>query len=355
MTTHNYLLFYEIIILFITFLTVTRLLFKNSGKNNIVAPIDNSLSVVLCLFVILTIAFYPIELGSDKQRYYILFINAFKTFFVKDIGWYYYTVLCKSIFNNSTIFFTITSVVYFIGNYYFLKAIVPKKYLFYFLLTLFGSLGYFGYGTNTMRAGVALSLFLIAFVKRKNVVPFVIFVCLSVLIHKSMLILVLSLILTKYIKNHKFYILFWLSFLIISILNLTFITSFIQDSFLSVDDRVGEYLSSKSNELYKAGYRYDFLLYSLFPIITGYYYIYKLKFRDILYQQLYNIYLLVNSFWLLLIRIPFNDRFAYLSWFLFPLLLSYPLFIMKHQKKKNIKIAYIMLLIILLNFILIIK
>ena len=353
MTAYNYLLFYESLILFITFLTVTRLLFKTSGKNNITAPIDNNLSLVLCLIVVSAIAFYPIEYGSDKERYNYLFINIFKTFFEKDIGWYYYTFLCKSISNNSTVYFTITSVVYFIGNYFFLKTIIPKKYLFYFLLTLFGSLGYFGYGTNTIRSGVALSFFLLAFVKRKDFVYYFIFLLISVLLHKSMLILVLSLILTKFIKNHKFYILVWLCFLIISSLNVSFMTSFIQEYFFAFDYRIDLYLSSKSNELYKSGFRYDFLLYSLIPIIIGYYYIHNLKFRNVLYQKLFNMYIIVNSFWLLLIKIPFNDRFAYLSWFLSPFLLLYPLFIMKHQKNK-IKIAFIMLYIILLNFILII-
>ena len=45
---------------------------------------------------------------------------------------------------------------------------------------------------------------------------------------------------------------------------------------------------------------------------------------SLLYEQVYRMYVLVNALWLLFIRVPYSDRFAYLSWFLIPFLLLYP-------------------------------
>ena len=139
--------------------------------------------------------------------------------------------------------------------------------------------------------------------------------------------------------------------LILSILNLSFISTFIQSNFTEVDERVIDYLGSTENDFYqKTGFRYDFLLYSFYPIILGYYYIYIQKFRDTFYEQIYSMYLLLNSFWLIVIRIPFNDRFAYFSWFWMPFLLLYPLCrqqIFNHQYQK---VALIIFSILLLNF-----
>ena len=36
-------------------------------------------------------------------------------------------------------------------------------------------------------------------------------------------------------------------------------------------------------------------------------------------------YILANTFWILVIRANFSDRFAYLSWFIYSAVLIYPL------------------------------
>jgi hypothetical protein len=93
------------------------------------------------------------------------------------------------------------------------------------------------------------------------------------------------------------------------------------------DNRMSSYLSQDESSAlvrYKVGFRWDFVLYSLIPIAAGWYYIVKQKFDDHLYKSIYSAYILANSFWLLVIRAPFSDRFAYLSWFLMPLILAYP-------------------------------
>ena len=37
------------------------------------------------------------------------------------------------------------------------------------------------------------------------------------------------------------------------------------------------------------------------------------------------VYCLCNAFWIMVIRSAFSNRFAYLSWFLYPVVVAYPL------------------------------
>ena len=46
--------------------------------------------------------------------------------------------------------------------------------------------------------------------------------------------------------------------------------------------------------------------------------------EDKTYNLIFNTYVIANSFWVLVIRAEFTNRFAYLSWFLLGLVIVYP-------------------------------
>lgn len=353
MDSHFYYILFGSIVLVVTFFSSIELL-STRGRLRLSVQANRLRVFLLISFVIGFIGFFPVGSDSDKERYLYLFDNIFSVSFDKDLGWVFYTYLSRVILKNATLFFLVTALLYTIGNYLFLRKIVPIQYLFYILLSTFGSLGYFGYGVNTIRAGIGLSFFLIAFTYRKKLVVFFLISVLAVFIHKSMIILLAAFLITQYVSKSKWFIGLWVFSLVFSILDISVIIDFIQSNFSGVDERVGSYLGTETSEVYNSGFRYDFLIYSIIPIVTGYYYLNKLKFNDITYLRLYNIYLVVNAFWLLVIRIPFTDRFAYLSWFLYPLLMLYPLFYARNIKNRNRKIALIMFGIVLFNFILLI-
>ena len=48
-------------------------------------------------------------------------------------------------------------------------------------------------------------------------------------------------------------------------------------------------------------------------------------------------------FWIIVINASFSNRFAYLSWFLYPIVLSYPLLRMSIWKNQGRKTAYILI------------
>jgi hypothetical protein len=96
---------------------------------------------------------------------------------------------------------------------------------------------------------------------------------------------------------------------------------------MGFDDRLSEYINAEIDEgtFSSVGFRWDFLLYSSMPLILGYYLLFKKKVYDKTYLFILGTYILANSFWIMVIRAEYSNRFAYLSWFMYPLVISYPL------------------------------
>lgn len=65
-------------------------------------------------------------------------------------------------------------------------------------------------------------------------------------------------------------------------------------------------------------------------------------------------YLLSNTFWILVIRANFSDRFAYLSWFIYSIVLLYPLVTHSIVKRQGLWIGTIFLGLTLFRFVFII-
>ena len=83
------------------------------------------------------------------------------------------------------------------------------------------------------------------------------------------------------------------------------------------------------------------------PIVLGYYVVIKRGIQDRTYTILLNTYTLANAFWVMVIRANYSNRFAYLSWFMYPIVLAYPLLRldvwgdMQGKRLKQIMLAHI--------------
>lgn len=180
---------------------------------------------------------------------------------------------------------------------------------------------FYAYGTNTIRAGIATSLILvgISFCNRfwlMSIFFFIAFFC-----HKSMAVPLFALAIAYKFPKTKFYLLLWVASIGLSF----FIGSFLQSLVAGLtQDTRADYITAGDSQ-YRSMFRWDFLAYSALPVFLGWFYIFKLNFKSIFYRWVYNAYLISNTFWILVIRAAFSDRFAYLSWFMFPILLMYPL------------------------------
>ena len=79
--------------------------------------------------------------------------------------------------------------------------------------------------------------------------------------------------------------------------------------------------------------------------------IFKKRTFDLKYLLLLHTYVLSNAFWVMLIRASFSNRFAYLSWFMYPIILAYPLLIFPMWKDQGKKVGMILMVHTLFTYV----
>jgi hypothetical protein len=107
---------------------------------------------------------------------------------------------------------------------------------------------------------------------------------------------------------------------------------------------MGQFSEENTQYFSSTGFRWDFLLYSSAPVAMIWYVTYYRRFSDPEYTAIANAYLLSNAFWIMVIRAAFSNRFAYLSWFIYPMVIAYPLLRMNIWKDQDRKTTIILFL-----------
>lgn len=240
-----------------------------------------------------------------------------------------YNQFVRKLTDSYIIYFFITALIYTGCYYWSCIKLAPKGTLIMFLMFC-SSMFFIAYGVNTIRAGLAMALLIygISSYQKNKILFYVLGIC-AINIHFSIALTFIAFIIANILKTPKFCFYLWCACIMASI----FAGAWFENLFANIidDSKFNNYVlaSQELDSHYKSGFRIDFILYSIIPIILGYYYIYKKKFNDKYYFGLYCTYIIANSFWILVIRANFSDRFAYLSWALMPILIIYPLL---HQK-----------------------
>jgi len=221
-----------------------------------------------------------------------------------------------------------------------------KDYWFYAFLMFITAFTFWAFGTNGIRNGLATSIFIYA-ISRDKKYNIILFLVITLFIHKGMMIPILAYIIANYYSDIKTYLYFWILCIPLSLV----MGGFFETFFLNLgfdDDKLTTYLGSfdQANEGVElvTGFRWDFLLYSASGVFAGWYFIIKRGFQDDLYQKIFNTYLLANGIWILIIRANYSNRFAFLSWFLLSLVVIYPLLKSKIFEKQHIAIVRILLI-----------
>lgn len=227
------------------------------------------------------------------------------------------------------IFFTLIDILYFGFTLWACKRFAPNN-PFAMLLFVMGAFSFYTYGVNGIRNGLACSIILVAIsYLNENKRDLIIAGILSLAafnIHRSTVLPTLMAFGSYFFlrSGFKWSVIFWLFSILISLT----LGSFVENIFTSLgfDDRMTKYMSSEFDEEFEnTGFRWDFLLYSAMPIILGYVIVITKGIQDKTYLLLLNTYTLSNAFWVMMIRANFSNRFAYLSWFMYPIVLGYPL------------------------------
>lgn len=259
----------------------------------------------------------------------------------KDLGFYFY-MKTLSKFLSIQMFYLVTAILYVVPVYYaFLKWF--KKYAYFALIIHVSSLSFWSFGINGMRNGLASSIFILAlaFYHRKWIM--LILMGISISFHTTMLLPAVAFLIVHFYNDTKVLLKIWAYSIVISFIIGKKIESSLKFLLTSsvglIDDRVNftgiktSFIDSSSR------FRIDFIFYGALVIALGYYFMFKLNYKDAFFKKLFNVYLIANTVWLYFIYFPYTNRIAYLSWFLIPVIAIYPIIYSTKQKNQSYLMA----------------
>lgn len=296
--------------------------------------------IILMVFVILYMGFRPVSgwIFGDMSTYNQIYLAFQSGEPYRQTGdWLFIRFMwtCAQVMKAKYFFLTI-DVLYIIPMYLFSKKHF-RRYWFFCFFMLMASFSFWTYGTNGLRNGLATSFFLWGLVYYKDNRPLMFgFFALGFMMHKSLIITLAAFTTAYFLRDRPKIILGgWLAAIPVSLVSGSFWNSFFE-SLGIFSDRTKGYLTGdeKTMEQFSTtGFRWDFLIYSGIAIFAGWYFIIDRKLKDQFYTQLFGTYAVANTFWILVIRAAFSNRFAYLSWFLMAPVIIYPL--CKYEMIKN--------------------
>ena len=251
--------------LFILVLVISILIYGMGRGKKICRSVPNRTGSIVLL--IITIMFLTFCVGADKQAYTFFFEETCKYGILhRDyIGWELLEYVVSLFTHSATFFFFVVASVYVYLNYWFCKK-NTKNFLPLFIAVL-SFMGFYAYGVNTIKSGLSLALVLYSFALYENnkksawivAVP-------AIMIHFSIIIPLIAFEVSHRLKAIKYYYAIWIVCLILSLAYGNFFQLYLGGVF-GVDSTYSGYLLETETERYRSGFRYDFLFYSMIPII----------------------------------------------------------------------------------------
>ena len=327
------ILIYKIVLTTVILLFCIGKAFTKETRSGSIMPF------LLSLFCILFIGWreWKADEFVDSIRYGYSYLYNYQTLDpsdIKDLSFGIFSYLCYALGIHVDLYFVLCTCLYILPLLLVVKRIDDTRKTFFFLMII-ASMSFFDYGVNIVRNGIASSFLLLSFVYSKRLAVALPITILAIGFHKSLLLPALIFIAVNYYNKPKLFLCFWLlsipaSFVISSI----FQEYILQFNFIS--DRMGQYAEGAAdNDLFsRTGFRWDFLIYGAIPIVIGYYYTLRRKLEDNLYTLLLSTYTLTNAIWVIINEIQYSNRFAYLSWFLMPILILYPIVKFENKRKQ---------------------
>ena len=287
---------------------------------------------LLAILMVLYIGFRPasyefVDMMNYIEHYHALYEGVVFVFNREAENFLFdnYLTWIGSKYLGTTFLFVSIAAIYFICTYIACKRMFPRDTLAAYLVFL-AAFSTFSYGTNGIKAGAAGAIFLMALSYRKNLKVCIPLILVSWGFHHSMIMTGGAFALTLVYKNSKVYFAGWCFCLLIAIAHITFFQELFAGILSDSGDSGANYLNAIDNEWGgRTGFRIDFVIYSAMPILVGYWAVYKKNLQlSKIYTCLLNLYMTLNGTWMLCMYANFTNRIAYLSWFLYPIVLIYP-------------------------------
>lgn len=312
-----------LIILLLTFKYIPK--YNRLSANSIIS--DRSNGMLIAMFFVLFIGLRPIsDVFVDMTQYQDIYslwpksfiFDIFAVNFIYDNLMYF----CASIQFPPILFYLMVAAIYYGCAYLACRKIFPNNSAAAFVVFL-AAFSTFSYGTNGIKAGAAASIFLLALAYRENLGLSIILAIVSLGFHHAMQLPVVAYVLTLFYKNSRVYFAAWIFCFLMAAAHVTAFQSFLAGF---SDEQGAAYLMSDGTIWGgKGGFRIDFIIYSAMPVLVGYWAIFKKKMQlSKFYSSLLNMYLVTNGIWMLCMYVEYTNRIAYLSWFMYPIVLVYP-------------------------------
>ena len=285
--------------------------------------------ILLALVLILYVGMRPISwFFADMRMYAHTYEHGDIALLIGKSEWLFSALMiaCRYIGMSAQEYFLLVAFLYIFLGYMACQKLLPENAMLAFLFFI-SAFSFWGYATNGIRNGLAGSICLlgIAYGIDKKWVTSLILMYIALSVHRSMMLpIVMFLIATFVVKKPKAAILFWLLSIVMSLIMGQRIIQFF--THLGFDDRMINYgmlAAQYGHQFSRTGFRWDFLLYSAVPVVITWYISEKREIQDSCFNQLANTYILANAFWIMVIQSAFSNRFAYLSWFIYPIVLAY--------------------------------
>ena len=347
--------YHSFLMLVVLILTLHKFsIIKKQKGYDVLRNRDNvkTMQLFLCLFVLLY-GFRPLVTGFGDTLNYVGGYERMRDFGVynnmgamaPDKDWIFNVVMfsCAQIMDVHFFFF-IVMLFYIVPMYLGCKKL-DNRHVSILMLFCLGGFIFYASAVNGIRNGMACSLVILALAglcRGKMLWPIILSI-IAIGCHKSTVLPVACMFFVRYVKNPRLMFFCWLGAILISLTLGSFISVII--SHIGYDPRIAQNFEVNSKGvgeinglMIETRFRWDFLLYSSMPILLGWYAIFKRKVYDKTYLMLLGTYIYANAFWVLAIRAIFSNRIANLSWFLYPIVLAYPLlnlpvFKNSHSKK----------------------
>ena len=306
--------------------------------DNKLVAINQILGMLTCIVVILMMGFRPpTEAYGDTATYALGFqkLSANKgaiPFLIWDKEWLFSNITnWFAKFGNIHSFFLCCATIY-VGALWLALRKIFAEYNFVPLLVTMSMFTFWMYGVNGIRNGMGASLFILAIAYADNIPAMVVIALMGAGVHNSVYLMLAAATLAWFVNDSRLYVALWFICIITSFLAGNQIQDWMAgyaDS-ISSDNKLTGYLTYSEQQMRSEGifvttsFRWDFIAYSSMGVGIGSYFLWRRKFEDAYYQWIFNTYLICNAFWILIIRAPYSNRFAQISWFILPLVLIYP-------------------------------
>ena len=367
------------------FIVCLFLYFNYSGSDNCNKLLQKNSMGPAFLFSILLIVFIGLRplshLFGDSVNYAHGYafdpINAtFSVNFDKEWFWGFLRDTCRVMGHTVHVWFFIIALGYIGFVFWGLQKLVGEN-VWMAMLFFLSAFETYQFGVNGLRNGFACSAVILAFAiaTNKGVVQLGIAVVIMLCAfgsHKSVSLPIAAFFVASYVvKSPKWAIYFWILSIGVSLVAGGTMVNFFAG--LGFDDRMSSYANGMNefgDSFSSTGFRWDFLAYSAMPIWLTWYVTSKAEKERALYgdtleeaetgitgagriadaysMRVFNIlattYILANSFWVMVIKAAFSNRFAYLSWFLYPVVLAYGVIRLHIWPDQDRKAALILLL-----------